>query len=226
MNKGVLVGLIVAIVIAVGAGGWIYYSGQDIGAATPTSELDASKEAPAVPEIAADEKFLGNADAPVTIVEYFSLGCIHCKRFHETVLPKLKTDYIDTGKARLVMRDFPLDGVSQAAALLTRCVNDLAYFAMVDTLFKQQEDWHVEGGLAQIAATAKSAGLDDAAFNACLNDQARKDKMRTMQEEAVNTFKVESTPTFFINDRVLSGVSEYEAFKATIDAALARAQSS
>ena len=104
MNKSVLVGLIVAIVIAVGVGGWIYYSGQGIGASAPNSELDVSQPAPAVPEVTEADKVLGNADAPVTIVEYFSLGCPHCRNFHETILPKLKTEYIDTGKARLVFR--------------------------------------------------------------------------------------------------------------------------
>jgi protein-disulfide isomerase len=211
-------------VIAVGAGGWIYYSGQGIGASAPNSELDQSEPAPAVPAVKEGDKFLGKADAPVTIVEYFSLGCPHCKNFHENLLPKLKTDYIDTGKARLVFRDFPLDGVSYGAALLTRCMNDLAYFPMVDTLFAQQETWHVQGGIEQIKTIAKSAGLDDAAFNACVNNQANKDQIKASQDEAANTLKIDSTPTFFINDRVLKGVSEYEAFKATVDGALARAQ--
>ena len=224
MNRAVLVGLIVAIVIAVGAGGWIYYSGQGIGASAPNSELDVSEPAPAVPEVTAADKILGNADAPVTIVEYFSLGCPHCRNFHETILPKLKTEYIDTGKARLVFRDFPLDGVSLAAATLTRCVNDLAYFAMVDTLFQQQDTWHVQDGIGQVASIAKGAGMDEAAFNACIADPARKDAVVASRQEAETKFKVNSTPTFFINDRVLAGVSEYEAFKATIDGALARAQ--
>jgi protein-disulfide isomerase len=224
MNKSVLVGLVVLVLVAVGAGGWFYMSSKDIGASAPNAAADASEKAAAVPVVAADEKFIGNADAPVTIVEYFSLGCPHCKNFHENVLPKLKTDYIDTGKARLVFRDFPLDNVAFAAALLTRCVNDLAYFAMVDTLFGQQEAWHVQNGIGQVAGIAKSAGMDEAAFNACLNDQARKDKIVAMQKEAADTFKVNSTPTFFINDRKLSGVSEYDAFKGTIEAALAAAQ--
>lgn len=224
MNKSVLVGLIVAIVIAVGAGIWIGREELGIGAAAPSSELDASEPAPAVPAVAEGDKVLGNADAPVTIVEYFSLGCIHCKNFHETILPKLKTDYIDTGKVRLVFRDFPLDGISFGAALMTRCVNDLAYFAMVDTLFKQQETWHVDNGIGQVANIVKGAGMDQAAVDACLNNQANKDKIVALQKEATDTLKVNSTPTFFINDRVLSGVSEYEAFKATVDGALARAQ--
>jgi protein-disulfide isomerase len=224
MNKSVLVGLVVAIVIAVGVGGWIYYSGQGIGASAPNSELDVSEPAPAVPEVTAADKILGNADAPVTIVEYFSLGCPHCRNFHETILPKLKTEYIDTGKARLVFRDFPLDGVSLAAATLTRCVNDLAYFAMVDTLFQQQDSWHVQNGIDQVANIAKSAGMDQAAFDACIADPARKDPVIASRQEGESKFKIDSTPTFFINDRVLKGVSEYEAFKATIDGALARAQ--
>jgi protein-disulfide isomerase len=221
MNKGVLVGLVVLVIVAVGAGGWFYHSGQSIGAgnAAPVAG-DQSTKADAVPTVAADDKFLGKADAPVTIVEYFSLGCPHCKHFHETILPKLKTDYIDTGKVRLVFRDFPLDGVAYGAALLTRCVNDLAYFPMVDTLFQQQDTWHVQGGVEQIKTIAKAAGIDDATFAACLNDQARKDKVKAIQDEAVNTFKVNSTPTFFINDRLLTGVSDYETFRATVENAL------
>ena len=224
MNKSVLAGLVVAIVIAVGVGGWIYYKGQGIGASAPNSELDASETSPAVPTVKDGEKVLGEATAPVTVVEYFSLGCPHCRKFHEAILPKLKTDYIDTGKVRLVFRDFPLDGVSLAAATLTRCVNDLAYFAMVDTLFARQDTWHVQDGVGQVANIAKNAGMDQAAFDACINDPAKKDAVIASRTEAEGTYKVDSTPTFFINDRVLKGVSEYDAFKATIDGALARAQ--
>jgi protein-disulfide isomerase len=123
-----------------------------------------------------------------------------------------------------VYRDFPLEGLSLAAATVTRCVNDLAYFAMVDTFFAQQQTWYVENGLDQVKSIAKGAGMDEAAFNACIADKARKDAVIASRSEAETTFKVNSTPTFFINDRVLKGVSEYEAFKATIDGALARAE--
>lgn len=224
MNKSILVGLLVAIVIAVGIGMWMQRDQLGIGATAPNSELDQSEPAEVVPEVAAGDKFLGKAEAPVTIVEYFSLGCIHCKNFHDGILPKLKTEYIDTGKVRLVYRDFPLDGLSMAAATVTRCVNDLAYFAMVDTFFAQQQTWYVENGLGQVKNIAKSAGMDETAFNACIADPAHRDPVVASAQEATNKLKVNSTPTFFINDRVLKGVPEYEAFKATVDGALARAQ--
>ena len=225
MNKGVLVGLVVLVLVAIGAGGWFYMSSKDIGAATTADAAgDISQKAEAVPTVAPDDKFLGKADAPVTIIEYFSLGCPHCKHFHEDLLPKLKADYIDTGKVRLVFRDFPLDGVALAAATLTRCVNDLAYFAMVDTLFKQQETWHVENGVDQVKNIAKSAGMDDAAFDACLKNKAITDKIVAGRKEAEDKFKVDSTPTFFINDRVMAGVPSYDSFKLTLDAALAAKQ--
>lgn len=217
MNKGVLVGLAVLVLIAVGAGGWFYVSGKQITAAYP----DGTEKIAERPVVAPDEKFIGKADAPVTIVEYFSLGCPHCKRFHEAILPKLKAEYIDTGKARLVFRDFPLDGIAFAAAALSRCVPGEGYFAMVDTLFVQQDVWHVQNGVDEVASIAKSAGLDQAAFDACIKDKDRNGKIVAGQKEAVDKFKIDSTPTFLINDRKLAGVGEYEPFKQTIDAALA-----
>jgi protein-disulfide isomerase len=164
--------------------------------------------------------YLGKADAPFTIVEYFSLGCPHCKHFHETILPQLKADYLDTGKARIVFRDFPLDGVALAAAQLTRCVSPMAYFAMVDSLFAQQETWHVKDGAPQIANIAKGAGMDQATFDACLGNQPLREKIANGAKEGQEVYKVDATPTFFINGKKLSGVGDYAPFKEAIEAAL------
>ena len=83
---------------------------------------------------------LGKADAPVTIVEYASMTCPHCAHFHETTLPELKTKYIDTGKVRLIFREFPFDPRAEAGFMLARCAKD-NYFPMVEVLFKQQQSW-------------------------------------------------------------------------------------
>ena len=225
-NKSILVVLVILVAAAIGAGAYYAFSTGKIGATqattapVPTPAETAAVEGSA-PMVAPDEMFLGKADAPVTIVEYFSLGCPHCKHFHETILPQLKADYLDTGKARIVFRDFPLDGVALAAAQLTRCVSPMAYFAMVDSLFAQQETWHVKDGAPQIANIAKGAGMDQAAFDACLANQPLREKIATGAKEGQDVYKIDATPTFFINGKKLSGVADYAPFKEAVEAALA-----
>ena len=225
MNKGVLIGLVVVVAAVIGAGVWFAYSSGRIGATEATTAPVPAQTAEAgeipVPVVAADEMVLGQADAPVTIVEYFSLGCPHCKNFHETILPQLKTEYIDTGKARLVFRDFPLDGVALAAAQLTRCVSPMAYFAMVDTLFAQQKIWHVKDGVAQVATIAKGAGMDQAGFDACLANQAVRDKIIAGTQEGADVYQVQSTPTVIVNGKKIDNTGEYGAVKEAVEAALA-----
>ncbi|HWA50094.1 MAG TPA: DsbA family protein [Dongiaceae bacterium] len=224
-NKGILVVLVVLVAAAIGAGAYYAFNSGKIGATQATNAPAAPAETPAAegsaPVVAPDEMFLGQADAPVTIVEYFSLGCPHCKHFHEEILPQLKADYLDTGKARIVFRDFPLDGVALAAAQLTRCVSPMAYFAMVDTLFAQQTNWHVKDGAPVIANIAKGAGMDQAAFDACLANQPLREKIANGAKQGQETYGVDATPTFFINGKKLSGVGEYAPFKEAVEAALA-----
>ncbi|HEC14544.1 MAG TPA: DsbA family protein, partial [Rhodospirillales bacterium] len=89
-------------------------------------------------EDALSEKVMGNPNAPVTIIEYASLSCSHCKAFHRDSLPKIKKEYIDTGKVKLIYRDFPLGSLALAGSMLARCAGTLKFFGMVDALFKAQ----------------------------------------------------------------------------------------
>ena len=164
------------------------------------------------------EKVLGKDDAPVTIVEYASMTCPHCAHFHETTFPELKTKYIDTGKVRFIFREFPFDPRAEAGFMLARCSND-NYFAMVDVLFKQQQTWvGVENAKDALAQISKLAGFSQESFEACLTNQKLLDDVRAVRERGSNEFKVDSTPTFFINGKKYPGALSIEEMSAIIDA--------
>jgi len=165
---------------------------------------------------------LGPKDAAITIVEYASMTCPHCAAFAEQVFPKLKTAYIDTGKIRYVFREFPLDIKAAAASMLARCIakdDPVKYFAAIDTLFKQQDNWFAKTteGLGLIG---KQAGMSEKDVDACLKDQAMLDKIAADQKFANEKLKVNSTPTFFLNGEMIKGETSFEEFDKRIKALL------
>jgi protein-disulfide isomerase len=163
------------------------------------------------------EEQLGKDDAKVTIVEYASMTCPHCAHFAATTFPELKTKYIDTGKARYILREFPFDPSAEAGFMLARCAKD-NYFPMVDVLFKQQANWvgvnNTKDALLQIS---KLAGFTQESFEACLTDQKLLDDVRSVQKRGADEFKVDSTPTFFINGKTYKGAMSIEEMSAIID---------
>jgi len=163
------------------------------------------------------DKQLGKDDAKVTIVEYASMTCPHCAHFAATTFPELKTKYIDTGKARYILREFPFDPSAEAGFMLARCAKD-NYFPMVDVLFKQQPAWvgvnNTKDALLQIS---KLAGFTQESFEACLTDQKLLDDVRSVQKRGADEFKVDSTPTFFINGKTYKGAMSIEEMSAILD---------
>jgi protein-disulfide isomerase len=167
---------------------------------------------------------LGPADAPVTITEFASMTCPHCAAFNAEVFPKIKSAYIDTNKIRYIFREFPLDVRAASGAMLARCIakdNAPKYFAMVDVLFKQQNDWAF-GAKAQEGLTriGKQAGLGQDQIDACLKDQALLDKIAADQKYAAEVLKVNSTPTFFINGDMIKGEASFDVFDEKIKSLL------
>ncbi|HEV7417692.1 DsbA family protein [Tianweitania sediminis] len=186
-------------------------------APTPQGNVDMAKllEPGVLPE-----KVLGNADAPVTIVEYASMTCSHCAHFDVTTLPVIKEKYIDTGKARLILREFPFDPRAEAGFMLARCAGD-NYFAMVDVLFKQQEQWApVQDARAALLQISKLAGFTQESFEACLTDQKLLDDIRSVRTRGSQEFGVDATPTFFINGKKYAGALSVDEMSAIIDSLL------
>jgi len=162
---------------------------------------------------------LGPANASVTITEYASMTCPHCAAFNETVFPKIKSEYIDTGKVRYVFREFPLDIKAAAGSMLARCIakDDAGkYFAVIDMLFKQQNDWVMKNTTETLTRIGKQAGLSQQAVEDCLKDQTLLDKIAADQKYASDVLKVDSTPTFFINGEKIKGEASFEEFDKRI----------
>jgi protein-disulfide isomerase len=180
-----------------------------------TVSTDELMKPEALPDMA-----LGSDKAPVTIVEYASMTCPHCAHFQETTFPELKKRYIDSGMVRYILRDFPLDSLAGAAFVFAHCAakgDKDKYYSMVDTLFRQQRQWAVEKPLPPLMAIAKQAGFTEASFNACLTNQKAWDAMESVRQRALKEFKVESTPTFFVNGTMVSGAVSIEDMAKVID---------
>jgi protein-disulfide isomerase len=147
----------------------------------------------------------GQANAPVTVVEYASMTCSHCAAFATKVYPTLQSKYIDTGKAKLILREFPLDPLATAGFMLARCSGDKRE-AMIELLFAQQKNWaFVDRPLDGLLNVVKQTGMTQETFERCLKDQALYDKINMVRDRGAEKFGVNATPTFFINGKRVSG---------------------
>jgi protein-disulfide isomerase len=167
------------------------------------------------------DKSIGKADAPVTIIQYVSLTCPNCAKFQTGVLPKLKKAYIDKGKVRLILREYPIGQVAVAAALAVRCVPEKDYFKASDKLLLGQKDWaSQETDKDKLYDAVKFTGLKRNKFEACLNNQGMNDAI-IAEKQRGQMAGVGGTPTFFVNGKKIAGAASYEEFETEIEAALA-----
>lgn len=164
------------------------------------------------------ERSIGDPDAPVTMIEYSSLTCPHCASFHNNVLPDLKERYIETGKVRMVFRDFPLNEPAVDAAVLAHCAGPDRYVGFLDVLFQTQDSWasapNTRDALKQLG---KLGGLSDGEMDACFDDEAMVDSILQSRLTGQNEHKVQSTPTFVINGETYAGSRDIEEFADIID---------
>ena len=202
---------------------------ESAGSATPDQlTADQSQLAPIEHPTKADlavagplgDRFLGKADAPLTIYEYASLTCPHCRAFHLQDFDQVKRTYIDTGKVRWVLREFPIGHTSGAAWIVNRCAPEKDYFKLYDTFMRHQSEWvSLEIRPDAIAAVAQKAGLSRKDFDACWNDPRTEQGLRWVKARA-RQLGVSGTPTFFIGETKVRAVPSVEDFSAMVEAEL------
>ncbi len=184
------------------------------------SEAFAQSAADVAKPVSLPDMALGPQDAAVTITEFASMTCPHCAAFNEQVFPKIKKEYIDTGKVRYIFREFPLDIKAAAGSMLSRCIANgdaQKYFVVTDMLFRSQADWVTKNTTETLTRIGKQAGMSAQQVEACLKDQALLDKIAADQTSATEVLKVDSTPTFFINGEKIKGEASFEEFAKKIN---------
>ena len=166
----------------------------------------------------AGDMAIGAPEAPVSVIEYFSLTCSHCRDFHTETFPRLRTEYVETGKVRFIARDFPLNRPALDAAILAHCAGPDRYFAFIETLFNTFDNWtRAADYLNALGQIGQLGGISEGQFQNCLGDQALETKIFSSILEAQEKFDIKSTPSFIINGKKHEGDMRFDAFAKTLD---------
>jgi protein-disulfide isomerase len=190
------------------------YCGMGVASAQEGTTKDVAKLA----EVAIPDRPLGSDTAPVTVIEYISPTCPHCAAFHNNVYPQFKTDYIDTGKVKFLVRPFVRNVQDAVVFMLAEAAGPEQYHNVVETYFKTQDQWGVSDTPRDaLLAIAKQLGFTGASFDEALKNQDLFKAMETMREQALNDFNLEGTPTFYINGKQLTGDKTLDVLSAEID---------
>lgn len=168
-------------------------------------------------EQALAEKVLGKKEAPITILAFESLTCPHCAAFHRETLPELKKQYIETGKAKLVFMDFPLDNRAMIASMLARCVGEERFFAVVELLFSSQRRWALvpDGNefIKELGRIGRFGGLTEEQFQSCMRSEPLFNALKDRRTKFGDQYEISSTPTFVINGQKIVGAQPFAEFE-------------
>ncbi len=213
-GKAAIFGLAVALALTLASCSGGVTEGLTTGAIS-TASAGASKELETSGPL--DEKVLGRADAPVTVIEYASLGCPVCAVFHQKVFPKFKAGYVDSGKVRYVYREFPIGKSSAAAAHAARCAPESRYFAINDRFMATRGRWNArEPSNDLLYKIVQETGLTRAAFDSCMANQKISEGIDWVKQRG-RKLGVKGTPTFFINGQHVRGYLSYDELRQHLD---------
>ncbi len=219
----ILTAIFAVALLAVGAFLFMGREQADTTALTPlVGAANAQQDAGEIDTSTIREMALGAEDAPVTIVEYASFTCPHCRRFHEGPFKKLKAEYIDTGKVRFIYHDVYFDRYGLWAAMIARCEPE-KFFGIADLIYKGQSEWtrgetpqEIVGNLRKIG---RLAGIPDDKLDACLSDQQKAQALVAWYQQNAQRDGIQGTPTFIINGKLVEN-QPWEDLKAVIEAEL------
>ena len=221
MTRKTWIILAAAVALIAGGGAWYFLGGQ--------SDMPAVAAPASGYTITADDMTMGNPKAKVVLIEYAAPVCPHCARFNADVMPKLKEEYIDTGKVFYVFRVYPLFPADGVAEKLARCMPKAQYFSFMDQLFKAQPSWDPEYGLnndqqrAGLLQQARIAGMSAERFDTCVADTKRDEAINKVAADGMARYNIPGTPTLIVNGTVVypSTVPTLEQMRGSLDAALA-----
>jgi len=184
--------------------------------------LSAAPAAWAAEETYPTDQVLGRSDAPLTIIEYASTTCGHCANFHKTVLPRLKAEWLDTGRAKLVFRDYPTgpQALSLGASMIPHCAGPDRYFGLLGLIMDQQERWMGSSNpLAELKKLAKLAGMGEDKVDECLRRQDLANAIEARARDAFEKRGIDGTPAFIVDGKVLPGARPFEDLDKALKAA-------
>jgi protein-disulfide isomerase len=169
------------------------------------------------------DRILGKSNAPVTIIEYASMTCPHCSEFHTGPFQVLKKEYIRTGKVKFIYRDFPLDRLAVAAAMMARCAPKDRYYAILNIIYSTQQDWAKEADpTLALSRIGLLAGISDAKYKACVGNKEIYEGIIKIRTDGTKQYEIQSTPTVIVNGNTVKGEVTIKHLRNVIDAELAK----
>lgn len=166
------------------------------------------------------DRVLGKADAPVTIIEYASYTCPHCAHYANDISPEVKKQLVDTGKAKFIFREFPIDAIALQASMMARCAPEDKFFDLMEVIFKNQERWVTsEDPLKALTQYGNLAGMDDDLIKACVNSEELQNALLKNMQDAQTKYSIKATPTFVLNDgaEVISGAQPAQTYVDAVE---------
>ena len=198
----------VVAVAAIAAG--VYFGTRPPAAGPPTTAVASTADKSALLAIQPGDHVLGDPKAPITVIEYASFTCPHCAHFHTQILPEIKKKWIDTGKVKLIYRDFPLDQVATKAAQLAECAGNDKYYAVLDMMFRGQGTWAAaQDPIVDLSKSLRIAGMGEKEIKECLANEAKANEV-VADAKGGETLGVNSTPSLFINGQLYPGARSVE----------------